>query len=108
MTIDWFAFVEVFAVSLACAGTGVFFYSLGVRLLVTGGRPPIVPPEEFSDAIAVRSQKQAARIAKRVEKVAAQSPLTEGQQRLVLGAAYACFGVCALAVIAGVLYLVFY
>ncbi|GAA4506711.1 peptidase [Brevibacterium yomogidense] len=106
--IDWLAFVEVFAVSLVCAGVGVFFYSLGLRLLVSGGRPPVVPPAEFPDAIAVRSDKQAARIAKKVKKVASRSPLTRGQQRLLLAVAYACFGVCALAVIGAVLYLMLY
>lgn len=106
--IDWIAFLEVFLVSLACAATGVFFYSLGLRLLVSGGRPPVVPPAEFPDAIAVRSEKQAAKIERKVEKVMQRTPLTPGQQRVRLLCAYACFGVCALAVLGAVVYLIVY
>ena len=106
--IDWIAFLEVFVVSLACAATGVFFYALGLRLLVSGGRPPVVPPAEFPDAIAVRSEKQAAKIERKVEKVMQRTPLTPAQQRDRLLCAYACFGVCALAVMSAVVYLVVY
>ena len=106
--IDWFAFLEVFIVSLACAAVGVFFYALGLRMLVSGGRPPVVPPAEFPDAIAVRSPAQAAKIEKKVAKVMQREPLTPGQQRLRLASAYLCFGVCACAVIGAVVYLVAY
>ena len=106
--IDWIAFLEVFLVSLACAATGVFFYALGLRLLVSGGRPPVVPPAEFPDAIAGRAEKQAAKIERKVEKVMQRTPLTPAQQRGRLLCAYACFGVCALAVLGAVVYLVVY
>lgn len=106
--IDWLAFLEVFLVSLACAATGVFFYALGLRMLVSGGRPPVVPPKEFPDAIAVRSDKQARKIEAKVAKVTKRIPLTPAQQRFRLLTAYVCFGVCALAVIGAVVYLIVY
>ena len=106
--IDWFAFLEVFVVALVCAAAGVYFYALGLRMLVSGGRPPVVPPAEFPDAIAVRSPAQAAKIEKKVAKVMRREPLTPGQHRLRLAAAYVCFGVCACAVIGAVVYLVAY
>ncbi len=108
MQIDWIAFVEVFAVALGCAAAVVTFYALGLRLLVSGGRAPIVPPAEFPDAIAVRSEKQARKAERKAAKAAARTPLTPGQQGVRLAAAYVCFGVCALAVLSAVLYLMLY
>lgn len=108
MQIEWIAFLEVFAVALGCAAIVVTFYALGLRLLVSGGRAPVVPPAEFPDAIAVRSGKQAAKAEKKAAKAAAKTPLTQGQQSVRLGAAYVCFGICAVAVLGAVLYLVLY
>lgn len=108
MQIDWIAFLEVFAVALGCAAVVVIFYAMGLRLLVTGGRAPVVPPAEFPDAIAVRSEKQAVRAEKKAAKAAARTPLTQGQKSTMLGLAYICFGVCALAVLGAVLYLMLY
>lgn len=108
MQIDWLAFLEVFAVALGSAAIVVTFYALGLRLLVTGGRAPVVPPAEFPDAIAVRTAKQAAKAEKKAAKAAAKSPLSHGQKSMMLGSAYVCFGVCALAVLGAVAYLVLY
>ncbi|MGO1439868.1 MAG: peptidase [Brevibacterium yomogidense] len=108
MQIDWIAFLEVFAVALGCAAIVVTFYALGLRLLVSGGRAPVVPPAEFPDAIAVRSDKQAAKIEKKAAKAALRTPLTRGQESTRLGAAYICFWICAVAVLSAVLYLVLY
>lgn len=108
MQIDWLAFLEVFVVALGCAAIVVTFYSMGLRLLVTGGRAPVVPPAEFPDAIAVRSEKQAAKAEKKAAKAAVRTPLAQGQKSMMLGLAYVCFGICALAVLSAVLYLMLY
>ena len=104
--IDWFAFVQVFIAALIGSLLVVGFYALGLRLLVRGGRAPVVAPAEFTDAIAVISPKEAQRAAKAVAKAARKSPLTDGQKRLALAGAYACFCVCGLAVGAGLLLIV--
>ncbi len=51
IVIDWLAFVQVFFAALLAAVLVVGFYSLGLRLLVRAGRPPVVAPVEFTDAI---------------------------------------------------------
>ncbi|MEI3844302.1 MULTISPECIES: peptidase [unclassified Microbacterium] len=107
MTIDWFAFVQVFAAALTAAVLVVGFYALGLRLLVRAGRPPVVAPVEFTDAITVITEKEARRAEKAAAKAAKRSPLTEGQKRLALVGAYACFAVCAAAVLGGLLLIVF-
>ncbi|MDA4893921.1 MULTISPECIES: hypothetical protein [Microbacterium] len=104
--IDWSAFVSVFFAALIGAVAIVGFYALGLRLLVRAGKIPVVTPAEFTDAIAVVSEKEIRRAAKQAEKAARKSPLTEGQKRLALVAAYVCFALCALAVIAGIVLIV--
>lgn len=107
MTIDWLAFVQVFLAALTAAVLVVGFYALGLRLLVRAGRPPVVAPVEFTDAITVISEKEARRAEKAAAKAAKRNPLTEGQKRLALVGAYACFAVCAAAVLGGLLLIVF-
>lgn len=107
MTIDWFAFVQVFVAALTSAVLVVGFYALGLRLLVRAGRPPVVAPAEFTDAITVITEKEARRAEKAAAKAAKRSPLTEGQKRLALVGAYTCFVVCAAAVLGGLLLIVF-
>lgn len=107
ITIDWIAFVQVFVAALTAAVLVVGFYALGLRMLVRAGRSPVVTPAEFTDAITVISDKEARRAEKAAAKAAKRSPLTEGQKRVALVAAYACFGVCAAAVLGGLLLIVF-
>jgi hypothetical protein len=107
IAIDWIAFVQVFVAALTAAVLVVGFYSLGLRLLVRAGRAPVVAPVEFTDAITVISEKEARRAAKAAAKAAKRSPLTDGQKRLALVGAYASFGVCAAAVLGGLLLIVF-
>lgn len=101
ISIDWFAFVQVFGAALAGAVLVVGFYALGLRLLVRAGRAPVVAPAEFTDAITVISEKEAKRAAKAAAKAAKKSPLTEGQKRLALVGAFLSFALCAVAVLAG-------
>jgi hypothetical protein len=103
IAIDWFAFVQVFLAALTAAVTIVLFYALGLRLLVRSGHAPVVTPAEFTDAITVISEKEARRAAKAAEKAARKSPLTDGQKQVAYIGAYACFAVCALAVLGGLL-----
>jgi len=107
IAIDWIAFVQVFLAALTAAVLVVGFYSLGLRLLVRAGRAPVVAPVEFTDAITVISEKEARRAAKAAAKAAKRSPLTDAQKRLALVGAYASFGVCAAAVLGGLLLIVF-
>lgn len=104
--IDWLAFLQVLAAALIGAVAIVTFYALGLRMLVRAGRVPLVTPAEFTDAITVISDKELKRAAKQAAKAAKKSPLTEGQKRLALIAAYACFVVCGLAVIGGIVIIV--
>jgi hypothetical protein len=106
MTIDWIAFAQVFAAALIAAVVVVGFYALGLRLLVRSGRAPVVAPATFTDAITVISEKEARRAAKAAAKAAKRSPLTAGQKRIALSGAYACFAVCAAAVLGGLLLIV--
>ena len=107
MTIDWFAFVQVFLAAITAAVLVVGFYALGLRLLVRAGRSPVVAPAEFTDAITVISEKEARRAEKAAAKAAKRSPLTEAQKRVALAAAYLSFAVCAAAVLGGLLLIVF-
>ena len=100
VTIDWIAFLQVFAAALIGAAAIVTFYALGLRLLVRSGRAPVVSPAEFTDAITVISEKELKRAAKQ------KRPLTEGQKTLALVGAYGCFVLCAAAVVAGILLIV--
>ncbi|MGB4777310.1 peptidase [Microbacterium sp.] len=106
ITIDWFAFVQVFAAALVGALLVVGFYAAGLRLLVRSGHAPVVAPAEFTDAITVISEKEARRAAKAAAKAAKKSPLTDGQKRLALVGAYGAFGLCGLAVLGGLLLIV--
>lgn len=107
LDIDWLAFLQVFVVALIGAVLVVGFYSLGLRLLVRAGRVPVVAPAEFTDAITVISEKEAHRAAKAAAKAARKSPLTASQRQAAAVGAYVSFGLCALAVLAGLLLLVF-
>jgi len=104
--IDWFAFFEVFLAALVGAVLVVGFYALALRMLVRAGRAPVVAPAEFTDAITVVTEKQRAKAAKAAAKAAKKSPLTDGQKRLALVAAFASFGLCGLAVLASILIIV--
>lgn len=106
VTIDWIAFVEVFAAALIAAVLVVGFYAIGLRLLVRAGRVPVVAPVEFTDAITVISEKEARRAAKAAAKAAKKNPLTEGQKTVALIGAYASFTLCGLAVLGGLLLIV--
>lgn len=107
LTIDWIAFVQVFVAAMISAVLVVGFYALGLRLLVRAGRVPIGAPAEFTDAITVISEKERLRAEKAAAKAAKKSPLTDGQKRAALVGAYASFTVCALAVLAGLLLILF-
>jgi len=104
--IDWMAFVSVFFAALLGAVAIVAFYATGLRLLVRAGRIPVVTPAEFTDAITILSDKQVKRAERQAAKAAKKSPLTERQKRVALVGAYACFVLCALAVVAGILIIV--
>lgn len=106
VSIDWIAFVAVFAAALLGATAIVVFYALGLRLLVRSGHAPVVGPAEFTDAITVITEKEARRAAKQAAKAAKKNPLTDAQKRLALIGAYGCFVLCAAAVIAGILIIV--
>jgi len=105
--IDWLAFVQVFVAALIASLLVVGFYAVAVRLLVRAGRVPVVAPAEFTDAITVISEKEARRAEKAAAKAAKKSPLTDGQKRFALIGAYASFGMCGLAVLGGLLLIVF-
>ncbi|MCK2036485.1 peptidase [Microbacterium sp. SSW1-49] len=104
--IDWSAFLLVFAAALIGAASIVTFYAVGLRLLVRSGRAPVVSPAEFTDAITVITEKDLRRAAKQAAKAAKKSPLSEGEKKLSLIGAYVCFGLCAIAVVGGILIIV--
>lgn len=104
--IDWAAFLRVAGAALAGAMLVVGFYAVGLRMLVRAGRAPVVAPAEFTDAITVISEKEARKAAKAAAKAAKKSPLTEGQKRLALLAAYGSFALCAAAVVAGLVLII--
>lgn len=106
ITIDWLAFVQVFAAALLGSVLVVGFYAAGLRLLVRAGKSPVVAPAEFTDAITVISDKEAQRAVKAAAKAAKKSPLTPAQKQLSLIGAFASFGMCALAVLAGLLIII--
>lgn len=100
--IDWIAFSVVAVASLVSSAVIVTLYSLGLRLMTTAGRSPVVGPAEFTGAITVLTPKRAAKEAKRTRKALAANPLTDGEKRLALAGAYACFALCGGAVLFGV------
>ncbi|WP_314502841.1 peptidase [uncultured Microbacterium sp.] len=107
LEIDWFAFVQVFLAALLASVLVVGFYSLGLRLLVRAGRVPVVAPAEFTDAITVITAKDSQRAAKAAAKAAKKNPLTPGQRQVAAVGAYLSFGMCGLAVLGGLLLIVF-
>jgi len=100
--IDWIAFSVVAVASLVSSAVIVTLYSLGLRLMTTAGRSPVVDPAEFTGAITVLTPKRAAKEAKRTRKALAANPLTDGEKMLALVGAYACFALCGGAVLFGV------
>ena len=106
VSIDWTAFLLVFAASFIGAVSIVFFYAVGLRLLVRSGRVPVVSPAEFTDAITVVTEKDLRKAEKQAAKAARKNPLTEGQKQLAYAGAIGCFALCAAAVIAGILIIV--
>ncbi|MCC2029190.1 peptidase [Microbacterium tenebrionis] len=105
--IDWMAFVNVFVAAFVGAVLIVGFYATGLRLLVRAGRIPVVTPAEFTDAITILSEKEIERAEKHAAKVALKSPLSQAQKQLAFVGACACFALCGLAVLSGVLLIVF-
>ena len=105
--IDWFAFVVVLVTALVGSTVVVVAYAFGIRLLTLSGRTPIVTPAEFTDAITVISEKDARRAEKAAAKAAKKSPLTDGEKRVALVAAYLSFGVAGAAVLGGLLLILF-
>lgn len=104
--IDWSAFLLVFVASFVGAVAIVFFYALGLRMLVRSGRVPVVSPAEFTDAITVVTEKEMRKAEKQAAKAARKSPLTEGQKQLAYFAAIGCFILCAAAVVSGIIVIV--
>jgi hypothetical protein len=104
--IDWIAFVIVLVAALVGASVVVSLYSLGIRLLTIAGRTPVVAPAEFTDAITVITPEEAAKAAKRAEKAARKSPLTEGQKRMAHVGAWVCFVLGGIAVLYGIFLIV--
>lgn len=103
VTIDWWAFVQVFVAALVAATAVVICYALGVRLLVRAGRSPVVAPADFTDAITVMTDKEIARAAKAAAKAARKSPLTDTQKNIAFAGAIASFALAGLAVVGGLL-----
>lgn len=97
MTINWLAFLEVFATALTAAGILVLFYSLGLRLMVTADR---VPTEVDADDDEPMTHVTTA------PSPAGGSTLSPTRRFAALIGAYACFAVCAIAVILGIFLLV--
>jgi hypothetical protein len=106
VAIDWNAFLLVFVASLIGAVAIVFFYALGLRMLVRSGRVPVVGPAEFTDAITVVTEKELRKAEKQAAKAARKNPLTEAQKQLAFAAAIGCFALCAAAVTAGIVVIV--
>lgn len=99
-------FLTVFVASLVGACVVVGFYALGTRLLAVAGRGLFVEPAEFTDAITVITPEQAAKAQRKAAKAQRKSPpVSESRKRAALAGAYACFVLCALAVLYG-LYLI--
>lgn len=105
--IDWIAFLQVFAAAIVAATLVVGFYALALRLMVRAGKVPVVVPAEFTDAITIVTEKEIRRANKAAAKAAKKNPLTPVQKRVALFGAYACFGVCGLAVLGGLLLILF-
>lgn len=102
ISIDWMSFLAVFAASLVGAVGIVFFYALGLRMLVRAGRVPVVTPAEFTDAITVLTDKEIRRHEKQAAKAARKSPLSEAQKNFAFVLALGCFLLCAVSVAGGI------
>jgi hypothetical protein len=100
--IDWAAFAIVFAAALIGTVVVVGLYAVGLRLLVLGGRVPVVVPAEFTDAITVLTPAEIASAEKKAAKALRKNPLSPLQRRLAGYGAYACFALCGLAVLYGI------
>lgn len=100
--IDWLAFLLVLVSALVGSAVVVAAFSLGIRLLTVSGRTPIVTPAEFTDAITIVTPAEIKAAEKRAAKAARKSPLTEGQKRLALLGAWACFALSGIAVLVGI------
>ncbi|MCQ9368362.1 peptidase [Brevibacterium sp. 50QC2O2] len=106
MHIAWIDFILVLCAALVGASMLVFFYGLGLRLLVEGGRPPVVHPVDFPDAITKLTPKQIRKAEKKAAKAAKRNPLTHLQKRARLTGAYACFTLCGLTILGAVILIV--
>lgn len=104
--IEWGSFLLVFATALIAAGFLVFFYALGLRMLVRAGKVPMVPPTDFTGQLATMTKKQAEKATKKAKKADRKSPLTEGQKNLAKYVAYACFVVVGIVIITGIIMIV--
>jgi hypothetical protein len=100
--IDWGAFLLVAGVSLLSTVVVVVLFSLGTRLLAAAGRILQVEPVEFTDAITVVTPAEAQKASKRARKAEKRNPLSSTQKRSAMLGAYACFTVCAAAVLYGI------
>lgn len=100
--IDWIDFLIVFVAAMVSTVVVVSAYALGIRLLTVSGRTPVVMPAEFTDAITIVTPAQVRQAEKRAAKAAKKSPLSSGQKRAALVAAWACFAVAACAVLFGI------
>lgn len=100
--IDWIAFLIVFVSALVAAIVVVGLYALGLRLLVSAGRTPLVAPAEFTDAITVMSEKKREREEKRAAKAVRKNPLGPRQRTAARVGAYLCFAACAAATLYGI------
>ena len=99
MTIEWWDFVQVFVVAMIGAVVLVALFALALRLRAASGRIPVVAPAEFTDAIAVLTEKQQRREEKAADKAARKSPLSEAQKTAALVGSYACFALCGAVVV---------
>lgn len=104
--IDWIAFIEVLIVALIAASFLVLFYALGVRMLVRAGKPPVVAPADFPEAITTMKPKEIKKAEKAAAKAAKKSPLSQGQKKFAMVLAVACFVVCALVILTGLFLIV--
>lgn len=102
MSIEWWDFVQVFVVAMIGAAVLVVLFALALRLRAASGRIPVVAPAEFTDAIAVLTEKQQRREEKAAAKAAKKSPLSEAQKRAALIGSYVCFVLCGVAVAAAI------
>ena len=103
MAVNWLAFAQVFLTALLAAVIVVGFYAVGLRLLVTAdaelrSRTPLGDSgPDHTEAETRRMQLS--------PPTGSSTQLDPVHKRFALLGAYACFGVCAAAVIAGIVLL---